>query len=247
MLNNSQTNINKSNVECAYIMFDNGNMSRLKELRKAAGLTQKGLAKLLGVSDQQVSLLERGERRLSTYWMERIAPHLNVQPHEIIIDTGLSETNSNFQYPPNANGLTDNQSLSQHIDINIYDVQVSAGGGQWMQDDAFVIGQLAFRRDWLKKQTRAPIDQLAIIKVNGDSMEPTLSDEDTVLVDMTQKHPVTGNLYIIWDEGALYVKRLQVQGGQVVLISDNPMYAPYTLTSGTTEIVGRVIWQGRNW
>lgn len=38
---------------------------RLRELRKARGLSQRALAELLGVSQQTYSRYERGQRRLS--------------------------------------------------------------------------------------------------------------------------------------------------------------------------------------
>lgn len=50
--------------------------NRLKELRKAKGLTLEALAQRVGSSNQHVSHLENGKRRLSVDWMERLATAL---------------------------------------------------------------------------------------------------------------------------------------------------------------------------
>lgn len=60
--------------------------NRIKELRKAKGLTQPELAELVETSVGQIARLESGLRRLDTDWMERIAPHLGVRPAELIED-----------------------------------------------------------------------------------------------------------------------------------------------------------------
>lgn len=59
--------------------------NRIKELRKAAGLTQPQLAALAGTTKNQLAKLESGERRLSDYWAQLLAPHLGVQPYELFM------------------------------------------------------------------------------------------------------------------------------------------------------------------
>jgi transcriptional regulator with XRE-family HTH domain len=59
--------------------------NRISELRKARGLTLKRLAELVGTSNQQISHLEKGRRRLTLDWMERIAEALECHPSELLI------------------------------------------------------------------------------------------------------------------------------------------------------------------
>ena len=47
--------------------------NRIRELRDRRQMTQEELAAAIGTSKMQVSRLERGERRLTQSWMERIA------------------------------------------------------------------------------------------------------------------------------------------------------------------------------
>jgi phage repressor protein C with HTH and peptisase S24 domain len=43
--------------------------------------------------------------------------------------------------------------------------------------------------DWLRQVSRSSFNDLAVLTVDGDSMEPTLRQGDSVLVDMGQRRP----------------------------------------------------------
>lgn len=58
--------------------------NRIKELRTKQGLSLQALADRVGTSNQQLSMLERGVRGLTTTWMTRIADALGVQSTELI-------------------------------------------------------------------------------------------------------------------------------------------------------------------
>lgn len=62
--------------------------NRIKERRKALGLTQEQLAKLAGTTKNQLVKLENGDRRFSDHWAERLAPHLNCKPYELFMTPG---------------------------------------------------------------------------------------------------------------------------------------------------------------
>lgn len=61
--------------------------NRIRELREARGLTLERAADTIGTSVQQLSRLERAERRLTDDWMRRIAPALGVRPSDLLSDT----------------------------------------------------------------------------------------------------------------------------------------------------------------
>jgi transcriptional regulator with XRE-family HTH domain len=58
--------------------------NRLKDLRLALDLTQEALADRVGTSPQQIARLERGERKLTHDWMQRLAPALGVDVPALI-------------------------------------------------------------------------------------------------------------------------------------------------------------------
>ena len=58
--------------------------NRLKELRKAKGLTQEKLAEITGVSQSHIALLESNRRGLSFDNIEVFAKALGVKPYELL-------------------------------------------------------------------------------------------------------------------------------------------------------------------
>lgn len=57
--------------------------NRIKELRKQRGMTQEQLAEALDTSNGMVSMLEKGERRLNTDWLEKLCSALSCSPSDI--------------------------------------------------------------------------------------------------------------------------------------------------------------------
>lgn len=135
----------------------------------------------------------------------------------------------------------------EFVMVPAYDVRASAGNGS-LVEQTNIIYHMSFRSEWLKRVTNAPIDKLAVISVVGDSMEPTLSPDDTVLVDTTKLHPNGDGIYVIAYDGMLYVKRIRIDPVRKMaqIVSDNPAYPPVeNLKPDEVHVFGRVIWLGR--
>lgn len=134
-----------------------------------------------------------------------------------------------------------------YVRVPRYEVQASAGGGAIIHSEQ-IVDHLYFKADWVKNVLGIPRDCLALIAVHGDSMEPTLSNGDLILVDTRVSRVEDGAIYVLQFDGALLVKRLQKKfDGSVVIRSDNPLYEPEILHGNDTEklkIVGRVVWAG---
>jgi hypothetical protein len=107
----------------------------------------------------------------------------------------------------------------------------------------------AFDRRWLKTLTGATADHLSIIRVEGDSMAPTLNDGDDILIDRRDAgEPLRDGIYVLKVDERLLVKRLAVHpmGRHVTVQSDNPAYPDWPdCELKTINCVGRVIWAGR--
>lgn len=56
----------------------------IRTFREARGLSLDGLAKRIGTTNQQVSHLELGKRRLTTTWLLRLAEALECDPLELL-------------------------------------------------------------------------------------------------------------------------------------------------------------------
>ncbi|WP_253265144.1 LexA family transcriptional regulator [Aeromonas sp. 2692-1] len=131
--------------------------------------------------------------------------------------------------------------------IDSYQVFASAGHGQVVSDEQ-KSEPMAFRTEWLRKEGLKP-DRLAVIRAKGDSMEPTISDNDIILLHLANGDAPRDGLHVIRMEGGLFVKRLQFSPlGDVKVVSDNPTYQSWDFTKeqrADLHVVGRVVWAGK--
>lgn len=124
-----------------------------------------------------------------------------------------------------------------------YRIQVSAGYGSINSDSLRPIRHLAFRRKWLEYRGFNEND-LAIVWAKGDSMEPTIHNNDTLVVHMGRNIPSDGHIYIFRHGDELFVKRYQSALGAWRLISDNPIYDKLDIPKQEQhqfEVVGQVV------
>lgn len=125
-------------------------------------------------------------------------------------------------------------------------IGASAGPGA-LNDVETLAGKIGFDEKWLRKQGLDP-SNLSLIRVDGESMAPTLNHGDDIMVDRSA--PAAGfrdGIYVIRLDDVLMVKRL-AKGpvGRLSVLSDNPAYPDWPDIDGATiAIVGRVVWTGR--
>lgn len=148
-------------------------------------------------------------------------------------------------HPPYGSGIGAEFTL-----VPRYNVDAAAGAGQAVERES-EIGKLAFRQDWLRQKGLQGSD-LAVIRIKGDSMSPTIRDGSLALVDCRRQHekPKTDGIYVIQMDGDLLAKRIQIDlagEGGLYIKSDNPAYTEQRLDAAAADrlwIVGRVIWAG---
>ena len=127
-------------------------------------------------------------------------------------------------------------------------VQVSAGPGAFNGDEREG-PYFAFDERWLRALTPSSSSKLSIIRVEGDSMAPTLSSGDDILVDLGDcMDRLRDGIYVLRAEDVLVVKRLALHptGGRVTVQSDNPAYPDWPdCDLESIHCIGRVVWAGR--
>jgi phage repressor protein C with HTH and peptisase S24 domain len=133
--------------------------------------------------------------------------------------------------------------------IPILDVAASAGHGLEVFD-VDPESWATFPLDWLMGLGNP--DEMSMLRVEGDSMEPELRDGDHVIIDRSQVAMKDG-LHVVATDDHLFLKRLRVKGrGKAELVSTNPKYPPFEveiaddddISQLATRIVGRVVWAG---
>jgi len=134
------------------------------------------------------------------------------------------------------------------ISVDRHAVAVSAGPGAIVTQE---LGKpyFAFDERWLKALTPSSPASLSIVRVEGDSMAPTLNAGDDILVDLGDAgERLRDGIYVLRIDDALVVKRLALNpvGRLVTVQSDNPAYPDWPDCSlNEIKPIGRVIWSGR--
>lgn len=134
------------------------------------------------------------------------------------------------------------------LSVRRFPVRVSAGPGAVVVEER---GKpyFAFDERWLKALTASPTAKLSIVRVEGDSMAPTLNPGDDILVDLGDRGDrLRDGIYVLRSDDTVVVKRLALNpmGRRVTVQSDNPAYPDWPDCGlGEIECIGRVIWSGR--
>lgn len=201
------------------------------------GKSQRGLAQALGIDPAGVNRLLKGERQLKAAEIAEVARYLGEEPPAL----GSPLAKARRAGPPTDAGD------DAYARVAVYEGRAAAGAGGDSGDR--VKHYLVFREQWLRAVTSAPIDELAVIEIDGDSMEPTLRSGDHALVDRTEVRPrQKDGLYVIRADGGLQVKRVSAHPvtGFLTISSDNAAYRSYAdIRPGDVAVIGRVIWIGR--
>lgn len=104
--------------------------------------------------------------------------------------------------------------------------------------------RIAFLRDWISR--KGDRQRMAIIRVHGDNMEPTLYSGDVVLVDMARNviEPSGGIYAVAFPDDTIMIKRVQMLYSErrVRIISDNTRYETIEVAPDQVIINGKAIW-----
>ncbi|WP_114952231.1 S24 family peptidase [Sphingosinicella terrae] len=137
---------------------------------------------------------------------------------------------------------------ARFVQVARLDVAASAGPGALVEGEE-AVSPIAFDEGWLRQLCGARSGDLSFIRVQGDSMAPTLADGDDILVDRSDRaERLRDGIYVLRREDSLMVKRLAPSpaGRLVTIKSDNPAYPEWRdCDLATVEILGRVVWAGR--
>lgn len=124
-------------------------------------------------------------------------------------------------------------------------VDASAGPGALVEDEPRR-GRVAFAAGFLR-EIGGGAAAMSMLRVSGDSMEPTLADGDEILVEARDSgEALRDGIYVLRAEGTLLVKRIaRNPAGGLTIRSDNPAYPAWECRAADVEVIGRVVWAGR--
>lgn len=201
---------------------------------------KKTLSRETGIPESGIYRYIKGESAIPVKALVKIAEATGVSIQWLATGEGEQESDGKAQ---------DESALdSEFALVPGYNVQVAAGSGVFPEDEQ-PSRKLAFRRKWLKYRGLNDTD-LVLVFAKGDSMEPTISDNNTLLIDTSNQQLMDGNIYVIRVNSHLVVKRVQtLLNRDIMLLSDNKEYHPETLKPDQLQdlqVIGKVVWIGKD-
>ncbi len=214
---------------------------RLDALIAERGDDYASLSRLLGRNPTYVQqFVKRGvPRRLSEDDRRKLAAHFGIA--ERLLGGPEEAVGHAVVVRPGAATGRD------YILIPQLDVGASAGSGAEAGPEN-PLATLAFQANWIRGVASGRPEALSVIRVEGDSMLPTLADGDQILVDSDDRERLRDGIYVLRTDDALLVKRLSVNPAtrRLTIRSDNDAYPSWDdCDPATVAVIGRVVWVGR--
>lgn len=239
--------------------------SRIRRLWQDSGLRQDDFAQQVGISVSTLLNYMRDDRRPDSDVLAQLAKTCHVRLDWLIFGTdpmqpkgspskglfevdGVGDQGTELSVPLDRPEVTVPDWTPPKLDefhlVPLSEAELSAGGG------AFVLSEEdgaphAFRLEWLHKISTSP-NNVILMPVTGDSMEPLLKDGDVVMIDRGRQKIRDGYIYALGIDETIMVKRLVLMpGGRTLVKSDNQFYQAYEASLADIRVLGQVIWFAR--
>jgi phage repressor protein C with HTH and peptisase S24 domain len=204
---------------------------RLSSTLRDKGLSQADLSRLSGEARSKISAYATGEKMPSVETAITISRALGMSVEQLILGAAaVSQSQS--------------QSAVYAHTVPILDIRLAAGAGAWSTEE-IIDGHMVIDDELMRQINRTTTDGLFVAHVDGDSMEPLISDKAPVLID-SHDDRIREGVYAIQFGQDLRIKRLRPGGfGGIDLISENNVY-PVERIEGPDlaqfKIIGRALY-----
>ncbi|ARR52153.1 hypothetical protein HY78_01095 [Rhizorhabdus wittichii DC-6] len=208
------------------------NIERLKTAMQAKRINQSQLAATVGISQGAMWQIIEGRTKKSKH-LPDIARALDV-PVDWLLGHDI------------APGEVVRDDEGERVRLLELDIAYGMGGGAFIEGHIEAVPR-DFDAGWLADITRSAPELLFVARGIGDSMMPTLLDNDTLLVDRGQRRILQQDRIWAITYGELgMIKRVRRRpDGAYLLMSDNPQISEIEALQDEVHVVGRVVWIGR--
>lgn len=205
--------------------------ARLQKAMRRADKSQAELARASNLTPATISAFVLGRNAPRGATAMALAQALNVRIEWLLDGTGpmtLADTSQGVQVPLLLNAA-------------------SAGPGDDAQETDVTVAHIVLDQQFVQRHV-APTAKtnLRFLHAFGDSMEPTISSGDILLVDAGVTSCKIDGVYVFRAYGRLFVKRLRqrISDGKFVISSDNPSHTTHDVLTDATEVecLGRVLY-----
>lgn len=226
-------------------------VARMKQALDKENLSWSASAVLIGKSAQAAAKWKKGQIGRDT--LQDFAEATKVS--YAWLETGEGQMLTNRQQVDELvaslpSGITHEQIEPWRIDnqifIEFYDVRFCCGNGSAQPEFEALKKTLPFDISFFRRRGIIP-DNLKMIYATGDSMSNYINEGDAVGIDIGDVTPKDGEVYALFLDGDLMIKRIFKEAGGVVrLSSDNKQYADKIVTQDNGDsliIIGRVVYR----
>lgn len=227
-------------------------MSKIEEVRSfldkailAKGMTYRELSLRIGRRDSYLHrFIKYGlPRRLEEQDRKQLSLILEVD-EQLLTDIDLSY----YPVPTHMTGvavvaekITSLFTKGDEVVIDMIDATACCGDGVDNLPEK-VCGHWHLPTAEFKTITSVAPSNIKMLRVQGDSMQPTINEGDWVWVDTSNNFISSDGMYLIKMHTGLAVKRLQSGLSNIVIKSDNASYSDITADVGEVQIVGKVVY-----
>lgn len=131
------------------------------------------------------------------------------------------------------------------IPVRLVNLRLQAGFPRFEADEVFDDGStIDLPRQWVEENQLVPNCLLAI-KVRGPSMEPMIFEDETIVINIADTKPVSGQVFALNYDGKAVVKQMVFKNREWWLHSFNPddEFRPVMARSGEAQVIGKMVYQ----
>ena len=220
---------------------------RVKKLREQLELKQTEFAESLSEDAKKISRIEKDAQLPDSGFLVQMGQRMGVSLDWIL--RGLGEMFLMQRTSNSSSHLAPEVKVEDYSFVPVYDINASAGYGAFNDFGSHeAIQHMAFLNSWLHGNLSSSSERMVVIRAVGDSMLPTISNGDSLLLDVSP-HFAGDGLYCVQLHETLFAKRVQRKSGHgYQLISDNPNYEPLEVKEEDEDafrLIGRILWVGK--
>ena len=204
---------------------------RMLQIMKEKGMTQKELCNRIGRDQNTFTQWKRGNNKGYRSYISEIAEILGVSADYLL---GKTDDRRPMLERAGINPIPmEEQTMRPIIGM------ASAGSGVLAQEQ--ILG-------WESVDIKYNTDEYFYLQISGDSMAPKIDDGDLVLVHR-QDEVSSGDVAVVLvtdhdEEAEGFVKKVEIDGDSVTLVSFNPYYPPRVFSGKSIQqlsFVGKVV------
>ena len=205
--------------------------NNVKNLREVNNMSVVELANLLGITRQNLYKIEKGERGISLILQEKLCNIFKCNIADLYNNSEIKielvkELSLSIKFYPNL--------LQDGYDMSIYEI--------------ITVPEKLIKILEIKK------NNLIATKIYEKNMEPIISKNDFMIIDLDKKDISNNKIYLIKENNKLKIKRIRQSSPfdtTITILSENQIdgeYPPYDIDINIAKnnILGQVVFYGRS-